>query len=81
MRKLRVQVIKEGLRLAQNFEHKGTVEGTTSQDKEVDYPIKDKVDIKTLAGDNLHRASVNPNKCHLGRQGSRLGGPTESREC
>ncbi|KAE9330124.1 hypothetical protein PF008_g15783 [Phytophthora fragariae] len=75
MRKLRVQVIKEGLRLvskacpcpthkvvkAQNFEHKGTVEGTTSQDKEVDYPIKDKVDIKTLAGDNLHRASVNPN--------------------
>ncbi|KAE9058418.1 hypothetical protein PF007_g31310, partial [Phytophthora fragariae] len=33
-----------------NFEHKGTVEGTIIQDKEVDYPIKDKVDIKALGG-------------------------------
>ncbi|KAE9260126.1 hypothetical protein PF001_g32809 [Phytophthora fragariae] len=63
-RKLRVLVIKEGPRLVSkacpyptrkavkvlNFEHKGTVEGTIIQDKEVDYPIKDKVDIKALGG-------------------------------
>ncbi|KAE9332985.1 hypothetical protein PR003_g14251 [Phytophthora rubi] len=74
-RKFRVLDIKEGLHRVSkacpypthkvvkvlNYEHKGTVEGTISQDKEVDYPIKDKVDIKALAGDSLHRASVNPN--------------------
>ncbi|KAE9166943.1 hypothetical protein PF005_g28989 [Phytophthora fragariae] len=94
-RKPRVQVIKGGPRLVNracpypshkevkvlDFKHKGTVEGTISQDKEVDYQIKDKVGIKALAGDSLIRASVNTNKCHLGRQGNRLGGPTGSKEC
>ncbi|KAE8899168.1 hypothetical protein PF003_g17159 [Phytophthora fragariae] len=55
-RKPRVQVIKGGPRLVNracpypshkevkvlDFKHKGTVEGTISQDKEVDYQIKDK---------------------------------------
>ncbi|KAE9113270.1 hypothetical protein PF010_g10137, partial [Phytophthora fragariae] len=89
-RKLRVLVIKEGPRLVSkacpyptrkavkvlNFEHKGTVEGTIIQDKEVDYPIKDKVDIEALAGDSLHRASSHTSKCHLGKQGQ--GQPTQS---
>ncbi|KAE9156471.1 hypothetical protein PF005_g33198 [Phytophthora fragariae] len=95
LRRLRVLVIKEGPRLVSkacpyptrkavkvlNFEHKGTVEGTIIQDKEVDYPIKDKVDIKALAGDSLHRASSHTSKCHLGKQVSRLGGPTGRRDC
>ncbi|KAE9109549.1 hypothetical protein PF010_g11497 [Phytophthora fragariae] len=51
------------------------------QDKGVDYPIKDNVDIKDQVESNLLRASVSSNKCRLSSQGARLGGPTGIREC